>query len=73
MTFDAAKFRFLNMRTSTTGCFSCHSQKTNDTSATAAMIANQRMNDEWNQSSSCPLSRTTSSVPSPSAMSDRPM
>ena len=34
------------------------------------MIENQTMNGVWNQSSSCPLSSTTSSVPSPSAMSE---
>ena len=72
MTFDAAKFAFLNIRTSTTGFGFFHSQMTNETSDTAAMMENHTMSGATNHPSSSPLSRTTSSVPSPIAMSPRP-
>ncbi len=67
-----AKLRRWNIFRSTIGFSCCSSQKTNDTSDTADTIVKPMMAEEWNQSSSWPLSRTYSRQPRPGAMSPRP-
>ena len=71
-TFATAKLRRVNILRSTMGLSTCSSQNTNDTSATAATMLKPMMNDELNQSSSWPLSSTTSRQPRPVATRPRP-
>ena len=73
ITLETAKVGFLNILTSTIGCSCLSSQSTKETRQTAATMELPRMNDEANHSSSCPLSRTISSAPRPTAMRPRPM
>ena len=73
ITLLTAKFLSRNSFTSTTGCSCRHSQRTKAIRQAPAMTAKRTMVREWNQSSSCPLSRTYSSAPRPTAIRPSPM
>ena len=55
------------------GSLWCHSQKMTNISDATEITVSQRMKGDSNQSSRCPLSRTTCSVPSPSATKPSPV
>ena len=71
--FAIAKFAFLKRRRSTSGSFERSVHQTKDTTPTTPAIMKPTMNWEWNQSSSCPLSSTTSSEPRPMTRSMSPV
>ena len=72
MPHDTAKLRSVSIDRSTTGSSWNHSHTTAHTSDTIDTTKNAVMNGLPNQSSSCPLSSTTSRHPRPNPMSRMP-
>ena len=71
--FEMRKFRSLKSVRSTIGFLTVSSRTTTAMSAAAAAAVETTMNDEPNQSSSCPLSSTTWRKPKPTVRRPMPM
>ncbi len=68
-----AKLRLFNSFNSTIGCGCLHSHQTHTIKMIDAMMVPPRTQCDANQSSSCPLSSTICSVPTPRATSPSPV